>query len=95
MLRRIPMEIAMAALLLLSAAGFAEDYQDCKLRCVAERDTRNMECPSPDGAAVGSQSRQQCLKNNQTTYEDCFNRCPVPQPPTYSDERIAPPIMGY
>lgn len=86
-----------AAMVLLPGASFAEDRYECILRCSAEKDTRNADCPSPYEGSGSSDQRARCMKSSQATYIDCFNRCP---PPPFtsgpsSEEPITPPAMGY
>ncbi len=73
-----------SAILLLPGAGFAEDYQDCKLTCAAEKETRNMRCPS-SGANT---EHRQCMKENEDAYDDCVNHCATPPP---ASEEQTPP----
>lgn len=75
-------------LILLSVPSIAEDYQECWLRCAGERDTRNMDCPSPYDAA--DDERSQCLKDSQTDYENCINDCPAPPPTSPSGGQVSP-----
>ncbi|HEY6022009.1 MAG TPA: hypothetical protein VIY48_19730 [Candidatus Paceibacterota bacterium] len=85
--------MAMAMLLLFSAA-FAQGYDDCKQACAADRDTRNMACPSPyDDPSAGAE-RRQCIEKNQAAYKECIKQCPAP-PPASSGDQLAPPAMGY
>ena len=77
-----------SAILLLPSAGFAEDYQDCKLTCAAEKETRNMRCPSSYNSSAASTEHRQCLKENEDAFEDCVNHCPTPPP---ASEEQTPP----
>ncbi len=87
--------LAMAAMTLLPSGSFAEDRYECLLRCSAERDSRNADCPSPYDSSNSSQ-RDQCLKISQTAYTECFNNCPPPPPsPPSSEEQPSPPPMAY
>ncbi len=87
--------IAVAAVL-LTRPGFAQDYQDCRSTCLAERDTRNMDCPSPYDIADNSQERSQCLKASQAAYLNCVKQCPAPPPGSSSPgEQRSPPATSY
>ncbi len=82
------------ALLSLSSALRADDYSDCRSDCAAQRDTRNMDCPSPYDTSDSGQQRALCLKQNQDAYNECLAHCPAPPPPPPSSEEQAPP-MAY
>ena len=94
MMRPIHILFMAMAMNLLPGAGLAEDYQECRLRCAAERDTRNMDCPSPYDDTESGQERRQCLTASQTTYADCLKGCPAPPPPSFG-EQVSPPATGY
>jgi hypothetical protein len=93
---RIPL-IALALLLLPCAAFAQADYSDCRLTCAAERESRDMNCPSPYGITDGGQERSLCMKDNRDAYNDCLSHCPTPQPVQPSSETPPPPPppMGY
>lgn len=78
---------------LLPCASSADDYSDCRLTCAAERDTRNMNCPSPYDVSPAGEERRQCLKENQDAYADCVKHCPTP--PVQQEEAPSPPNMSY
>jgi hypothetical protein len=82
------------AMFLLPVAAFAQAYDDCRLTCMAERDTRNMSCPSPYDSVNAGEDRRQCLDKSQAIYKECIQRCPALPPPP-SSERVTPPVMGY
>lgn len=86
-----------APMVLLPGASFAEDRYECILRCSAEKDTRNADCPSPYEGSDSSDQRASCMKSSQAMYSDCFNRCPPPPftPSPSSEEPITPPAMAY
>ncbi len=66
---------ALAALLPASAC-LADDYDDCKTQCAADRDSRNANCPSPYDTS--QEERDQCLKDSQDAYLACVHACPPP-----------------
>lgn len=76
----------------LPGASYADDYDDCRATCTFEKDTRNMNCPSPYDAS--DQERSQCLKNSQSSYEDCVKHCPA-SPPSSSGGQVPPPPSSY
>src|SRR5512139_3712951 len=81
------------AMILLSGISFADDYEDCRLSCAGERDTRNMDCPSPYDAS--DEERRQCLNESQAAYENCISDCPAPPPVSSpSSEQNSPPRLG-
>ncbi len=78
----------------LPAVSVAQDYEDCRSKCVSERDTRNMDCPSPYDIPEFSEERSKCLKASQDVYADCVRQCPAPPPPS-SGGQTPPSSMGY
>jgi hypothetical protein len=90
-----PLRILFMAMAMLPAAAFAQGYDDCKLTCAADRDTRNMSCPSPYDANNAGQERRQCIDDSQATYKECIRQCPASTPPSSSEEPTAPPATGY
>ncbi len=72
------------AITLLLGATFDENYEDCVLRCSAERDTRNMDCPSPFDAS--DDERNQCLRDSKEEYDNCISDCPAPSSTSPSSE---------
>jgi len=48
--------------LVCSGTALAQ-YDDCKLTCARDRDTRNASCPSPYDTSP--QERDRCLKDSQ------------------------------
>ncbi len=74
---------------LLSFTAYAQDYDDCRLNCSGERDTRNMDCPSPYDQL--DDERNKCLKQSQEEYENCINKCPAPPPASPSGVEGTPP----
>lgn len=69
------------AMNLLPGTSFAEDRYDCVLRCSAEKDTRNIDCPSSSGSSANSNSARtqaQCMQASEAAYINCFRRCPPP-----------------
>lgn len=95
MMRPIYILFMAVAMLFLPGSSFAEDYSDCRLTCNAEKETRNMNCPSPYDVSDQGQQRRQCMKDNQSAYDDCVSRCPTPPRPASSDEQPAPAPMAY
>lgn len=95
MMRPIHIPIMAMAMLLLPYAGYADDYQDCRSTCAAEKESRNMNCPSPYDSSASGQDRSQCMKDNQAAYEDCVNHCPTPPTPPSSETQPSPPPMAY
>lgn len=89
--------MALALLLLPCAAPAQDDYADCRLTCNAERETRDMDCPSPYDLMENGQERAQCMKDNRDAYNDCLSHCVPPQPEQPSSETPPPPPppMGY
>lgn len=80
------------AQLLLATVSFAatDSYDDCRTSCAADRQSRDMDCPSPYDSA--RQSREQCLQASRETYQSCVNSCPPPSP---SPAESNPSTMGY
>ena len=75
MMRPFP-SLLMVIVMMLPAAGYGDDYEDCKLNCAGERDTRNMDCPSPYDATADE--RRQCQIDSESEYVECLNDCPAP-----------------
>lgn len=73
------MATAMMLLPLVGSSADDEDAMDCRLSCAGERDTRNMDCPSPFDAL--DDERSQCLGNSQAEYKSCLSNCPTPSSP--------------
>lgn len=90
-MRPIYIPVMAMAVLLSSCVSFADEHKNCTERCDAERDTRNMHCPSPYDTSEASQERSQCLKISQTAYADCVRQCPAPP----RSQQVVPPSMGY
>ncbi len=80
------------AMILVPSAGLADDYQDCQSICASEKESRNMNCPSPYEASDSGDGHAQCMKGNRAAYDDCLNYCSSapPQPPS-SNEQTSPP----
>jgi hypothetical protein len=95
MMRPIRFLFMAMAVNILPGTSVAEDYQDCRSRCAAERDTRNMDCPSPYDDTESGEARRQCLRVSQTAYMDCLRVCPAPPPPASFGEQVSPPATGY
>lgn len=96
MMRPIYILCTAMVMLLLPCATYADDYQDCKSSCTAERDTSNANCPSPYDTS--KQQHSECTKGNQSAYESCVTQCPATTPPpspTSEQQPAAPPAMGY
>ena len=90
-MRLLPILFLAIAMLLRSGTGFAEDRYDCVIKCSSEKETLNMDCPSPYDSANSGQDRSLCLKNNQAAFRACINRCPSSQlDSTSSSEQTAP-----
>ncbi len=89
-MRLVFMLTAIMTQLFLTNIGWADAYEDCKTSCEADRESRDMDCPSPyDAASTGD--RDLCLKNNQEAYNSCIKGCPPPPIPSQS-----PPLpLGY
>lgn len=64
-----------------------DDYDDCKLKCAAERDTRNANCPAP--ADSSDEARAQCLKDSQDAYIACVRDCPQPSSSRHAPSSLA------
>lgn len=73
------------AITLLSSASFAEDGQECQLRCASENDTRNMACPTPRSSSKSIQAHVKCMQSSKAAYSECIDSCP-PISPSSSDE---------
>src|SRR5512135_2627336 len=97
MMRSIHILFVVMAMMILPSIGFADDYSDCRSACAAEKNNRNMGCPSPYDAANAGQERLQCLKENQAAFEDCISHCPAtpPLPPASEEQQPSPPAMAY
>lgn len=87
MMRPIYITLTALAIVLLPGICFGDDYEDCKLNCQGERDTRNMDCPSPYD--VSEETRRQCLNDSQADYQTCLGDCPPPSP---SEEQGSPQL---
>lgn len=82
---------AATAMLLPPGAGFAEDLQPCQATCLAQKETRNMDCPSPYDVSDSGQERHRCIKENESAYENCIDRCPLPpRRPSSSVDQTSP-----
>jgi hypothetical protein len=87
------MAVAMA---MFPNIGFAQERDECMTSCTSDRESSNTECPSPyDSADYSSTERDRCLEKNQTTYQECVDKCPPPPAPPSSEEQPAPATMGY
>ncbi len=96
-MRPIYFLITALAMMLLSGTSFAEDRYECILKCSAEKDTRNVDCPSPYESSTSNEERARCMKRSQDIYIDCFNHCPPPQyaPPPAEESPSSPYPSGY
>lgn len=94
-MRSILILITVMTQLVLTNASFAqpEAYDDCKITCASDRDTRNADCPSPYDSSSGSQDRDQCLKASRETYSNCVKSCPPAPSPSPPESTSSP--MGY
>ncbi len=86
--------ITALAQILVANASLAQNeaYEDCRGTCTAEKQTRDMDCPSPYDSTNMGQDRDQCLQNSRDVYTRCIQACPPPQTPP---ESSTPPPMGY
>ncbi len=85
-------------LLLLSGASLAQTSDDCRLKCSAEKDTRNAACPAAEAFADTQLAREQCLKESDQAYYQCVTTCPPATPATSTPSTpppVAPPPTGY
>lgn len=82
-MRSLPIHCMAIAMILLPGVSVAEDYQECMARCAQERETRNMDCPSPYDTT--EEKRNECLNESKDDYESCTSDCPSP-PPQPSEE---------
>lgn len=96
-MRTTHMLFAAMATLLLPGASFAEDLTACQANCAAAKESRNMDCPSPYDVSDSGQERHQCIKDNETAYEDCIDHCPPPPRRSSSSvDQVSPsPATSY
>lgn len=93
MMRPLSTLIMAIAMIILPGASIADDYDDCRLNCASERDTRNMDCPSPYDAS--DEKRSECMNDSQADYQNCINDCPAPPPISPSGEQGSPSMSTY
>ncbi len=97
-MKPIQLLLAMTALALLPCVSLAQTDDDCHLKCAAERDTRNIDCPAANLDDPNSiRARNQCVNDNQAAYYSCASKCPAPSPgstPPGGQTPMSPP-MGY
>ena len=89
----LPVLFLSIAMLLRSGASVAEDRYECVIRCSSEKETLNMDCPSPYDSANSGQDRSRCLENNQAAFLACFNRCPPSQLDSSSSSEWTAPVV--
>ncbi len=92
-MRTIRLLATAVTLFVLSQAAFAESLEECQARCTSDRESRNMDCPSPQDNAAPE--RAQCLKDSQIAYDDCIKGCPPPPPVPAGAQTPGPMEMGY
>jgi hypothetical protein len=82
-----PIHVVLAAMILLPGIAFASEPQDCRSACAADRESRYMNCPSPDDASGSTEEHAQCMQNCMAIYENCISQCPADPPPPAHSER--------
>jgi len=92
-MRSILIATTIIAQALIASVSLAQDeaYEDCRGNCTAEKQTRDMECPSPYDSTNMGKDRDDCLQSSRDLYTKCIQACPPPQTPPPS----SPPPMGY
>ncbi len=87
--------MAVLAQMLVATASLAQNeaYEDCRGNCTAEKQTRDMDCPSPYDSTNMGKDRDDCLQSSRDVYTRCIQACPPPQNP--APESSTPPPMGY
>ena len=73
---------AIVTQLFLIDISWADNYEDCKASCTTDKETRDLDCPSPYDSSTENQEREQCMKNSREIYDSCVASCPSPQPPS-------------
>ncbi len=90
-MRLILIFVAIVTQSVLTPVGLAQTVDDCKADCLADKQARDMDCPSPYDAS-SSDERTRCLKVSQDAYSSYIQGCQPASPPETSSP---PPPMGY